>query len=65
MDKKYLVVLDARHPKTHFLAVETDDFREVDVVVNRWMWGFSDGQIYVYKRADGDEKVIKHLILKK
>lgn len=65
MEKKYLAVLDARHPEAHFLEVETDDFGEVDIVVNQWMWGFSDGHIYVYKRTDDGEKVIKHIILKK
>ena len=65
MNKKYLVVLDARHPVTHFLEVETDDFAEVDGVVNQWMWEFSEGHIWVYKKTGDDEKVIKHIILKK
>lgn len=65
MDNKYLVVLDVKDPETHFMTVETDDFGEVDIVVNQWMWGFSDGHIYVYKKTGDGEKVIKHIILKK
>ena len=65
MDKKYLAVLDAKDPETHFVSVETDDFGEVDIVVNQWIWPFSDGHIWVYKKTDDGEKVIKHIILKK
>ena len=65
MDSKYLVVLDAKDPEIHFHTVDTDDFEEVNVVVNQWMWNFSDGHIWVYKKTSDGEKVIKHIILKK
>lgn len=41
------------------LDIETDDFEEVKLVVNEWMWKYSDGHIWVV----GGKKVIKHIIL--
>ena len=54
---KYVLMYVSEH--SDVLNVETEDFEEVRVVVNEWMWKYSDGHIWVIE----GKKVIKHIIL--
>lgn len=64
MENKYLVVLDAKQPAVHYFTEGTDDFKEVELIVSQWLWTYSDGHIWVYRKTNDGDKVIKHIILK-
>lgn len=64
MENKYLVIVDSKLPVVNYHTVGTDDFDEVELIVNQWLWTYSDGHIWVYKKTTDGDKVIKHIILK-
>lgn len=65
MEKKYLVILDITQPAVYFHTEETDNFKEVELIVSQWLWTYSEGHIWVYVKTTDGDKVIKHIILNK
>ena len=61
MENKYLVVLDSKLPAVHYFTEGTDDFKEVELIVNQWLWTYSDATVEVFK----NDKLIKHFNIKR
>lgn len=61
MEKKYAVILDAKHPVTTVKEVDTYSFEEVEQFVSQCVWTYSDATVEVFK----DGQLIKHLNIKR